>query len=221
MEEPHTTIMKTRKSAIIPSFSRHHGPTKLVCLSVSLFAVILCGCEGMRHEKMLTRQEPFRSLIGKRVTLKRAMRIRESPPDIFGFPEGWIHSSGTDAGDIDSAWVVREISLAGGKTETRAATSEGLGLPSKLPAGTVIQFESFRKIQDNNVELPGGIPLERFSAVCFVHFSVPGVRLPMETTTENGRRVQTRTLLECRWGDTHELWPAPWKANDKTTALIR
>lgn len=217
-------FVKTNRPDPNLSFALHHHLAKHVFLSVSTFAAILCGCEGMRHEKMLTRQEPFRSQIGKRVTLKRAMRIRESPPDIFGFPEGWLHSSGTAAGDIDSAWVVREITrdfFGGSKTATRAATTEGLGLPSMLPAGTVIQFESFRKIQDNNVELPGGVTLERLSAVCFVHFSVPGQPLPTETTTENGRRVQTRTLLEYRWGDGNGRWPAPWDAKDKPATLIR
>ena len=216
--------MKTNQSAPPLSLSNRPCTVKFVYLCVSLITGLLCGCEGYRHERMLTGQHPFRSLIGQQVTLKRAMKIRESPPDIFGFPEGWLHPPGTVAGDIDSAWVVREItrdSLAGGKTETRTATSEGLGLPSKLPAGTVIQFESFRKIQDNNVELPGGVTLERFSAVYFVHFSVPGQRLPTETSTENGRRVQTRTLLEYRWGDGHELWPAPWEDNIGTATVIR
>lgn len=220
--------MKTHRSSPTRSSSDHPRPVNLVYLCASLIAAVLCGCEGLRYEKMLTRQEPFQSMIGQRVTLQRPMQIRKSPADVFNFPAGWLRGPGKVSGDIlppeDTAWVVREItrdSIGGSKTETWAATPRGLGLPSTLPAGTFIQFESFRRIQDNVLELPGNVPLDRYPAMYFVHFSVPGRPLPSETTLENGRRVQTKTLLEYRWGYGHELWPAPWESRDKPSTVIR
>lgn len=222
------SVMKTNQSAPIPSATNPPHPVKLLYGCVTLITALLCGCEGLRYEKMLTRKEPFRSLIGQRVTLQRPMQIRKSAADVFNFPAGWLRGPGKVSGDIlppeDNAWVVREItrdSFGGDKTETWAATPQGLGLPSTLPAGTVIQFESFRKIQDNVLELPGNVPLDRYPAMYFVHFSVPGRPMPSETTSENGRRVQTKTLLEYRWGYGHELWSAPWEQKDKPAAPIR
>jgi hypothetical protein len=210
-------------SASIPPSSNPSRPVNLVYLCVSLIAALLPGCEGMRHEKILTRQEPFRSLIGQRVTLQRSMRIKNSPDGVFNFPAGWVEEGDIPPHD-DSAWVVREItrdSLGGNKIKTPAAMPQGRGIPSTLPAGTVIQFESFRLIQDNNVELPGGIPLERFSPMYFVRFSVPELRFPTSTTTENGRTVQTKTLLEYRWGFGRDLWSAPWEPKDKRATRVR
>jgi hypothetical protein len=219
--------MKSINSNPTSSSSSHPRQAKRVYLCISLFAALLTGCEGLRYEKMLTAREPFQSMIGQRVTLQRPIQIRKSPADVFNFPAGWLRGPGRVSGEIlppeDCAWVVHEItrdSFAGSKTETWAATPKGLGIPTKLPAGTVIQFESFRRIQDNWFELPGNVPLGRHPAMYFVHFSVPGRSFPVEMTSQNGRRVQTKTLLEYRWGYGHELWPAPWEPKDKPATVI-
>jgi hypothetical protein len=213
-------MMKTLLATTTLSSSPHRRPLKLVHLCVSLIAALLCGCissEGDTRTATLTKEEPFQSLRGKRVTLLRPIHIRERP--------GYVSDGGSsDTASADIAWVAGVNELSGASHQLNDnADVEKLVVGRTLPAGTVIQLKRFSFVRSYAVAwLPGqdtGLPWYPGRGL----FPSPTsfyAEFTSETTSAIGRPLGAEIVLGYRWGSGPHLWAAPWEPKGKEPVYV-
>ena len=147
-----------------------------------LAAALLNGCitsAGASHGATLEWNEPFHSLRGQRVTLQRPLTIQ---PQQDGPPQ--------PASSEDSARFL----------DLRMPREPKLDLPTVLPAGTIIEFDTFHHERIYGITVfPFFLDLFPSPPTYTAWFTVPQRHLPKYV------------YLEYRWGYGPYLWPAPWE----------
>lgn len=213
--------MKNNNSASIPSSSNNPRPVKLVFLCVPLIAALLCGCvssEGDVRTAALIKEEPFQSLLGKRVTLLRPIHIRERPAYVGD-------SFSSDMSSDDIAWVAgfNGDHGASSKWEDHGGDAEKLLVGRTLPAGTVIRLKRFSFVrpyalawlpgQGMNIPWYPGRGLFPYQTKFYAMFT-------SETTSAIGRPFGAEIVLGYRWGYGPRLWAAPWEPEGKEPVFV-
>lgn len=192
---------------VLSSF--HRRSLKLVHLCASLIAVLLGGCistEGDNRRGNLNTEEPFQSLLGKRVTLLRPVHIREN-------------SSTYDSEDI----ALASYNFPSASRLENYEDVEKHLVGRTLPAGTVIQFKSFSFVRPYALAwLPGqGMDIPWYPGRGLLPDPTSFyATFTSETISAIGRPFGAEIELRYRWGYGPRLWAAPWEPKDKEPVYV-
>ncbi len=214
--------MQTTATSSQPGRSRlraRHLKSGVLC--AVLTTSLLGGCvssEGDRRTATLTKEEPFQSLRGKRVTLLRPIRIQKTPT--------YVNDSGSSSANAsdDIAWIVDVHGTAGASNERLDnGDVEKRIVGRTLPAGTVIELKRFSLVrnyalawlpgQDTSLPWYPGRGLFPYPTRFYAEFT-------SETASAMGRPLGAEVVLAYRWGCGPHLWAAPWEPKGKEPVFV-